>query len=265
MASNILKSSSLQKVNSHIYNRLGIHIPTERLYLLESKISRILGKGGYASIEDLVAALEDGHPASIEALATHVTTNHTFFFREESHFSTLADRITEARTAKPVIWSAACSTGEEPYSIIMTLLARGLKDFLVIASDVNPIVLEHMNRGVFSEARMTGVPTKFREMFFNPVDDDLYQILPIIRKHLRIKKINLMEQVRFESPVDHVFCRNLLIYFDRRNTGIIVGNLVRNMKSGGHLFIGKSEVLLSPPTGLRKLDGSVYIKSRDTE
>jgi chemotaxis protein methyltransferase CheR len=250
----------LNRVNGHIRRRLGIHISPEKHYLLAARITKILSREGYATVEEFLRDLDAGHPGSVEALSRHVTTNHTYFFREPSHFTTLADRLEANRSAHPVIWSAACSTGEEPYTIAMTLIARGFSDFLVVASDINTDALDHASRGVFPESKMLEIPEDFRDRFFLPAFDGHWQVVPVVKRHIRIKKINLAEPVAFEEPVDHIFCRNLLIYFDKPGGGKIVENVSANLKPGGLLFIGKSEVLFDLPPGLKKLESSLYEK-----
>lgn len=251
----------LDRINGHIYRSLGIHISKEKRYLLEARVAKIMDRGRYASVLDFAAALDSGHRDSWEALIRHTTTNHTYFFREESHFTFLADRIQERRQPRPVVWSAACSTGEEPYSIILTLLERGLKDFLVIASDVNADVLRKASLGIFPSSRISQIPPPMREKYFRPLDGNRWTVEPAVRRHLRVKRINLVEAVRFDEPVDYVFCRNLLIYFDQPGGSKIVANVTKNLRPGGFLLIGKSEVLFSLPPGLTKVEGSIYRKA----
>jgi len=187
-----------------------------------------------------------------------VTTGHTFFFREPEHFSLLAEDIRAQGLTSPVIWCAACSTGEEPYSVVMTLLDAGITGFRVVATDVNRSVLSVFNRGVYHENRFLRTDPAVKKRYFTDAGDGYWEIDKRLRSYVAIKNYNLMERVQFPRRFDYIFCRNVCMYFDGKSRQTALDNVTANLRKGGLLFIGQSEVLAADPQHLRKTGCSVY-------
>jgi chemotaxis protein methyltransferase CheR len=241
-----------------IYQKLGLHFSDEKDYLLESKINRLLQREKYQSLEEFYQAIKGGDRESLETLIKYITTNHTFFFREKEHLETLVRLIKQNQTANPVIWSSACSTGEEVYSIIITLLENQITKFLVIASDINSNVLHQTKEGVYHINRFNETPELIIKKYFKKIDEENFQILPELKEYMTIKKLNLIERNQFVSKLDFIFCRNVLIYFDQETRNLVIRNLLANLKPKGYFFVGHTETLINSTFDIERESNSVY-------
>jgi len=251
-----LTKELLHKFRDLVYERYGIHYAPLKLYLLQAKLEKIESKVG--DLQAFYHRVRDGDGPSVDILLKDITVGHTFFFREESHFSLMVQDILSRKLESPVIWCAASSTGEEPYSIAITLLEKGVEDFTIVSSDVNPRVLAAMNKGVYGAGRFSNTSRHVILKYFTKVDEGTYRIRRELRQYLKIKKLNLHEDIHFDQPFDYVFCRNVMIYFDDVGRRKVVDNLVQNLKVGGLLFVGHTEALLNTPVQLTKESQSLF-------
>lgn len=256
----IFSTSQITAISNLAYSKFGIHISEEKFSTLEIKIGRVLRDENLTDIDDLYQNLLSNNKEVIESFIHSITTSHTFFFREPSHLARLVSFISQNKQSEYLIWCAACSTGEEPYSIIMTLLEAGIRTFRVIATDLNKNVLERCNKGEYNLKRLEGVSPALLKRYFKQVDECTYKINPALRQFLSLKKLNLMDTFSFPRPVDYIFCRNVLIYFNEESRFKALGNVTANLKHGGNLFIGHAETLLSQPEDLIKVANSIYEK-----
>jgi len=232
---------------------------------LELRLKNMMNRGYCTSTDELCERLSSGDSRCFDQLAGFITTCHTFFFREPEHFRILASDIKKRRRPAIRIWCTACSTGEEPYSIVMTLLQQGITDFHIIASDVNRDVLGNFNRGLYHENRFCRTEDAVRDLYFTREDDSFWRINSELRKYISIKNLNLMDSVHFARPFDYVFCRNVFIYFDRDSQAAALTNITENLRTDGLLFIGLAETLLSEPDNLKKTGCSVYRRTVNGE
>ncbi len=249
----------LSKYSELIYRNYGIYYDSLKLYLLKAKLDKLSAITG--NLWDFYDQVSRGYPPAVDLLLKTITVGHTFFFREESHFEILSEEITKKKTEAPLIWCAASSTGEEPYSIAITLLEKGIEDFTIVSSDVNAQVLKVMNKGVYSSGKFSNTSRAHILKYFQKRDNDSYQIRKELRQYLRIKKLNLFEDIRFSELFDYIFCRNVMIYFDDSGRQQVIDNLVHNLKIGGLLFVGHTEALLNPPPQLKKMGHSMFIRT----
>jgi chemotaxis protein methyltransferase CheR len=245
-----------------IHERLGIHISSDKNYLLENKLGRLLTRGTYGGVAELYKMLKDNRGESMEDLVRYITTTHTFFFRENSHLTILRNDILIRKIVHPLIWVAACATGEEVYSIIIELLEHGIVDFFIVATDINKEVLQQCKRGVYSRDRMKEMGEGIIHKYFTRVDgtQELYQVKPFLKDHFILKKLNLINELRFEKKFTYIFCRNVLIYFDLATQRRVLDNLLANLDDLGYLFVGHSESLLHVTGKLEAVFSSVYNK-----
>lgn len=249
----------LYKYRDFIYQNYGIHYSALKLYLLSSKLEKISIQAG--NLQDFYYQVFHHNPQAIDLMLKTITVGHTFFFREESHFDILAQDIIKRRLADPLIWCAASSTGEEPYSIVITLLEKGINRFTIVCSDVNAHVLASMHRGVYSSGKFSNTSHNRIHRYFQKVGSDSYKIRSELREYLKIKKLNLHEDIRFSESFDYIFCRNVMIYFDDTGRRKVVENLIQNLKIGGLLFVGHTEALLDLPPQLKKKGHSLFIRT----
>jgi len=248
----------LDEIASAIYRKFGIKVGKDTYERLKFRLGDMIRRGCCADSEELCSRLSAGDEQCYEALAGFVTTSHTFFFRDPEQFAVLVSDIRRNENGRVRIWCAACSTGEEAYSIAMTLLDAGITGFHITATDVNRNVLAAFNRGVYHENRFFRTDDAVRRRYFVPEEDGYWSIDRRLRDFVSIKEVNLMDSVRFPGLFDYVFCRNVFIYFDEKSRKRALENITANLRKDGLLFIGQSEVLLFEPAKLSRTGCSTY-------
>lgn len=255
-----IEKKQILSIGNLIYSEFGIHIPQEKSDSLCLKIEKMIAREKYAGIDDIYMHLMSGDTECLEILIRYITTNHTFFFREPAHFKKMINCIKSQPQQQIMIWCAACSSGEEPYSIAISLLEEGFSNFKIIASDIDNDVLKIFHKGVFTEGRFIKTPDCIREKYFTPVGKMQYAIKKNLRKHIIIKKLNLMDDLLFEQQFDYIFCRNVFIYFNDASRRKTIDMIIKNLRTGGRFFIGHTETLFYDPPHLKKDGHSVYVK-----
>jgi chemotaxis protein methyltransferase CheR len=270
-----LKSSSFKKLSGFIENNLGIKMPETKKIMLESRLQKRLKFLNYASFEDYLdflftdKGIKEEYPRLIDA----VTTNKTDFYREPNHFDMLEKVISSSEYLKNKnhinIWSAAASTGEEPYTIAIVMEEFRKKnlvnDYSLLATDISEEVLQKALVAVYSEERIMPVPRHLLNQYFLRSKDKTkktYRIKPFLRNKIAFKTLNLLSNYRLEKKMDIVFCRNVLIYFDRERQKQVLQKIMDNMSVEGALFLGHSETLAGMGLKLENLGATVYRKGR---
>ncbi len=253
-----IRDSEFRTASDFIYERFGIKLTDQKKVLLAGRLSKRLRTLGIPTLSAYLDRV-NGDPTGSELaeFLNLITTNHSYFFRENDHFRFLAGTvlpgiIREARTdpSRSVrIWSAGCATGEEPYSIAMTAADAlgedlGRIDAGILATDISLAALSTAREGVYPEAKLRELPRSYLQRFFVPDEAGAWAVGPEIRKLILFKKLNLMaERFPFKGAFDVVFCRNVMIYFDNESRDRLVRSLYAATKPGGYLFIGHSESL----------------------
>ena len=256
-----------EEISEHDFGRLrrliheqsGINLSTDKKTMLELRIRRRirnLNLNSYAEYCEYLFAHHQ-HKEEIIHLIDVVTTNKTDFFREAGHFEYLVKKALPTLTAatggeKPVfVWSAGCSTGEEPYTLAMVLNEYGLGHsgfrFRVLATDVSTSVLEKANLGVYSGEAVRPVPPDLKAKYFmrsrNP-DSNALRVVPELRRPVEFRRLNLMDaDYGLMERADAIFFRNVMIYFDRPTQEQILRKLTRNLALEGYIFVGHAETL----------------------
>jgi chemotaxis protein methyltransferase CheR len=239
--------------------RLGIHVEPSKEYVLLSRLGKIRRQGGDLPV--LLGILKENEAIAERLLGRFFTTGHTFFFREREHFDFLASDAAARGLHSPKIWCAASSTGEEPYTIAISLLEAGIRDFTLLASDVNMDALRACDAGLYRPERLQGMRAELLDKYFTPDVLDrqsAFRVRPELRKRLTIKRLNLMDPLRFEGRFDYVFCRNVFIYFPLDSQERVLLTISRNLESEGRLFMGFSEPLLNFRGLFDQVAASVY-------
>jgi chemotaxis protein methyltransferase CheR len=250
-----LSRRDLTEIAAMIYADAGIYLNDSKASLVYSRLSkhiRSLGLRGFKEYCALVSSPE-GAPARREMLS-HLTTNFTRFFRENHHFEHLRDEvlpglISRARNGGRVrIWSAACSDGQEPYSIALTVLSllpnAADYDFKILATDIDPKILAQARAGIYDEGALETVSPAMRKQWFQEVDAGgrrKYQIDDKVKRLITFNELNLMTQWPFKGNFDIIFCRNVVIYFDEPTQMKIWSRFAGLLPDAGHLYIGHSE------------------------
>ena len=271
-----LSEDEFKKLSSLVNGELGIKMPPAKRTLLESRLQkrlRALGLGSYAEYCDLLFN-KGGMKTELVHMLDLVTTNKTDFFREAHHFeflvSTAIPSLLESRGPRVRLWSAGCSTGEEPYTLAMALSEFGRLnqgaglDYTIAATDISTRVLEAACRGVYNEERITPVPVELRRRYFLKSKDaarSLVRVTPELRGRISFSRVNLMDETySVQAPVDIIFCRNVIIYFDKPTQERLFARFCEYLKPGGFIFIGHSETLSGFDLPLKKVSASVYMK-----
>ncbi len=247
-----ISDDTFRQLRDFIYGKSGIYISDTKKYLLENRLYKRLQERRLNSYEDYLYLIKYSHDGDeLKRLFDVVTTNETYFFREPLQFEVLTREIIPPLlrngSGNVKIWSAACSTGEEPYTIAMLLKEtpemKGLRTEIV-ASDISEGVLASARKGVYSSYSVRNVPERYLKKYFTN-SDDLYTLDPGIKSMVRFMNVNLVDDghVRTLRNFDVVFCRNVLIYFDDSAKKKAVSNIYDALKPGGHLFVGTSESL----------------------
>jgi chemotaxis protein methyltransferase CheR len=274
-----LSNSDFARLRSFIYAESGINLNAEKQTMLELRIKRRLRALSLTSFSAYCDLLFDqqGQKEEIVHFLDVVTTNKTDFFREPDHFEYLVQKALPEIIARKgtvsqiVVWSAGCSTGEEPYTLAMVMnefaqLHAGFH-FRVLATDISTTVLEKAKLGVFSEDAVRPVAPNLRRKYFMRSRDrasNLVRIVPEVRALVEFRRLNFKDaDYGLSEKVDAIFCRNVIIYFDRFTQEQILQKLAQHLLPGGLAFVGHSETLhgmnlpLVPiaPALYRRVDG----------
>ncbi len=250
-----LTRRDLSEIAAMIYADAGIYLNDSKASLVYSRLSkhiRNLGLRGFREYCTLVSSPEGA--AVRREMLSHLTTNFTRFFRENHHFEHLRDEvlpglINRAKSGGRVrIWSAACSDGQEPYSIALTVLAMFPNaadyDFRILATDIDPKILETARTGAYDESALESISPAMRKQWFRDVDINgrrKCQIDDRVKKLITFNELNLMAQWPFKGGFDVIFCRNVVIYFDEPTQMKIWSRFASLLPDAGHLYIGHSE------------------------
>ena len=247
------------------YRELGIRISPQKKALMSNRLGRRVRELHLSSYRAYYEYLVQHFKTEIQHFTDAVTTNETYFFRGPRHFHTLSKKVLpELKGDSVEVWSAASSTGEEPYSLAIALRERlpnaGSRRIKVYASDINVSVLKRASEGVFGSYALRLVRPEHLQKYFTPLDAERYQITPAIRKMVSYGHHNLIQPFP-KGKLDFIFCRNVLIYFDDKSKQIVFKNLINALKPGGYLFLGESEIAPDLP-GMQRIEASVARKKR---
>jgi chemotaxis protein methyltransferase CheR len=259
-----------------IYREAGIHISEHKRELLTARLSRRIRSLGMKHFGEYLSAVEREAPERVEML-DRVVTNETRFYREPKQFELLETTISPrwreeaergARTKRVRVWSAGCSTGQEPYSLAMSLLAN-LEGWSVeiLASDISGRALRQAMAGLWPVEKATEIPERYLQSFMlRGVRTQSGKMLADdrVRDAIRFQRINLHDELPEVGMFDLVFCRNVLIYFDVASRTQAVKRLLSRLVPAGYLFLGHSESLLSSGLRLRPVAPSVYTRGGGT-
>ncbi len=269
-----LTEEEFKKFARLIYDESGIFLKDAKITLLSNRLRKrlkVLNLDEFSQYYDYITSLQD-KTKELEALLDVVSTNETYFFRNERQFEALSrhcftDIVKKKSTRKLRIWSAGCSTGEEPYTISICVLEnmhlfQGW-DVKIIATDIAPSVLEFAKAGNYSGRRIEKVSDPLLKKYFtqNKDNPEVYTVNDNVKQLVSFSYLNLFKS-KFPEDVDIIFCRNVMIYFDRQHQRELIAEFYKVINSGGYLFIGHSETLHSLSDDFRYmkiLESPVYI------
>lgn len=261
-----LSPDDFRRVRQIAYERAGLAIPNGKEGLVRSRVSKRLRERRIATFSaylDLVEAETDGQ--ELVKLIDLLTTNKTDFFREPAHFDFLLSQVvpTVLASGRPLrIWSAGCSSGEEPYTLSMILreAVPARYDFRILATDISTKVVAAAKAGTYTAQQLGDVSPARRQKWFTPTPDGGGTVTPELRAPISFAHLNLMATWPMAGPFDAIFCRNVMIYFDKPTVTTLVSRFHKLLTPGGHLFIGHSESLTAIEHKYRYVQPAVYAK-----
>lgn len=262
------------RFSSFIYEQVGIKMPPAKKTMLEGRLHKRLKALRISTFEDYADYVfsSEGKHVELIHLIDAVTTNKTDFFREPHHFEYLAQQFLPEFAKKSSrninIWSAGCSSGEEPYTIAMVLRDKlaeypgtGLS---ILASDISTTVLNNAKTGIYPEERSVPIPLYYKKKYLMKSRDRsraLVRIIPEIRSLVTFRRINFMDNdFGLRDKMDVIFCRNVVIYFDKPTQQALMQKFHRQLQPGGLLFIGHSETLNGLDLPFKQVANTVYRK-----
>ncbi len=257
-----------------VHRHAGIHLTVQKKELVRArlmKVMRIRSLGSFQEYYERVLADKSG--AELACLLDALSTNQTAFWREPGHFQYLAQEILPTwrqgnrEPLRKNLWSAGCSSGEEAYTLAMILLdafpGGDLSRLKIYASDLNTQVLTQAERGIYPLSRVEPLPPEWRRRFFQKgmqEREGFVRIKPEVRRLVNFFRFNLMEPFPFREGMDIIFCRNVMIYFERDTQANLVDKFFHCLKPGGYLFIGHSESLCNRRHQFSYVKPTIYRK-----
>jgi chemotaxis protein methyltransferase CheR len=275
MLNSELGDIDFERISRLVYTHCGINLHDGKKELVKARLGKRLREGAFKSFGDYYHHVIT--PEGTDELITMIdslSTNLTYFFREESHFVKLRqilpelllspDRGSHSQRGKLRIWSAGCSTGEEPYSLAMTVcecINGKPADIKITATDISTRVLRSAVRGIFHQDKLKNIPSDVFKKYFQlgcGQWEGHFRIKKGVREMIQFLRFNLMETPPANYLFDVIFCRNVMIYFDKTTQGELVNRFSNCLNKGGYFFIGHSESLTGLDHRLKYVEPSVY-------
>ena len=262
-----------QRVRELVKGNTGIHLSDAKKNMVYGRLSRRLRQLNLSSFDRYLEILAEDQGDELINFINAITTNLTAFFRENHHFEYLAGRLLPVLMAEMGndrrirVWSAGCSTGEEPYSIAMTLrealpAGRGW-DVRILATDLDSNVLETAAAGIYTLERVQGLSKQRLRRWFRRGRGDksgLVKVVPELQEMISFRQLNLMHEWPLRGPIDLIFCRIVVIYFAKETQRRLFDRYANLLRDNGHLFIGHSESLFKVTDRFESLGNTIYRK-----
>jgi chemotaxis protein methyltransferase CheR len=274
----MMKDKDFKRFSSLIYEQVGIRMPQAKKNMLEARLQkrlRHLGIRTFSEYGDFIFSPE-GRDAELVHMIDVVTTNKTDFFREPGHFEFLTQtalptimKSRENMIAHPVrLWSAGCSSGEEPYTLAMVLTEFSSEcrnfHYSILASDISTRILQTARKAVYPEESANSINLNYKRKYFLRSKDRSQRqvrISPQLRSQVVFRRINFMdEDFGIKEKMDIIFCRNVIIYFDKLTQQNLINKFYRQLRPGGFLFLGHSETLNGMDVDFTTVGSTVYQK-----
>lgn len=261
----VFTEQDFQRIRTLIHQHAGIVLADSKQELVYSRLARRLRATGLKSFGEYLALLQRGGETEWEAFTNSLTTNLTSFFREAHHFTLLAEHLRKLDKSRPIqLWCSACSTGEEAYSMAIAV-AETFGDFnqpvSIIASDLDSHVLATARAGRYKAEAVSKLSLQRIERFFTPADAGYFLVRPELQRMIEFKRINLLDAAYpMRDKLDAIFCRNVMIYFDKDTQLAILKKFAPLLKPHGLLFAGHSENFYHAAAYFRLRGQTVYEK-----
>lgn len=267
-----ITEKEFSQLAQYIKANYGIHLKKEKMTLVIGRLHNVLQQQGFQSFSEYYEhMISDKSGKSVITLIDKITTNHTFFMREADHFYYFRDIVLPfiSKIAKDKdlrVWCAACSSGEESYTLAMLIdeffgKDKMLWDTKILATDISEKVLDIAKKGIYSNERIAPLPSQWKMNYFKKYDYENSVLVDKIKNEVIYRKFNLMDTVfPFKRKFQAIFCRNAMIYFDNQTKNALVNKFYDQLEYGGYLFIGHSESLNRDTTRFKYIMPAVYRK-----
>ena len=264
-----LSSQQFDKISRLVYQVSGIDLHEGKEELVKARLIkrlRYLKIFGFDRYLKYLANDKNGN--EVQAMVDVLTTNKTNFFRESEHLEYLRNEIIPGLGNDQIrLWSAGCSSGEEPYSIAITLCEAipdiGKRDIKILATDISDRMMERARQGLYNEETLKGLPPQLKRKYFQKADSGIsqrYRVVTQLQSMVCFAKLNLMEEWPMRGMFDVIFCRNVMIYFDKQTQEKLVKRFWSLLRAGGYLMVGHSESLTFMAHDYRYIKPAVYQK-----
>jgi chemotaxis protein methyltransferase CheR len=265
------------KISRLVYEVCGINLTEGKKELLKARLGKVIRQGAFRSFRDYYEhVLKDSSGEELVRLLDAVSTNFTSFFRESQHFEYLRTEFLpevlarkKGQGKKLRFWSAGCSSGEEPYSLAIAVLEcldyPETWDLKILSTDLSSKVLKVAAAGIYPRERIRSVPAPLVRKYFLEGENEWkghVKVKSSLKKHISFERLNLMETFSFSEPFDCIFCRNVMIYFDKPTQAALLGRFFQHLSPGGALLIGHSESLAGIQHSFRYVKPAIYNKER---
>jgi chemotaxis protein methyltransferase CheR len=264
-----MSANNYQAISALAYKHSGIVLADIKAEMVYSRLARRLRELNFRKFDEYMAYLDSDWIAEETHFLNAITTNLTHYFRENHHFEYLADNVipmlrkSHMRDRRIRVWCNAASTGEEPYSIAMVFkegFPESNWDIKILATDLDSNVLATAQAGIYHKDRVEAISKERKKRWFSQVDSDRVKVDGSLQDMLTFKQLNLLHDWPMKGPFDVVFCRNVIIYFDKHTQGELFVKVHKLMDADSHLFIGHSESLLGAADKFKSLGRTVYQK-----
>jgi chemotaxis protein methyltransferase CheR len=272
----VLGEREFRQISDLVYEHCGINLHEGKRELVRARLAKRLREGNFASFSEYLRyVLDDPTGHEFALLVDALSTNLTKFFREEQHFEYLGNQWLppwlQAKQSRHDLrlrgWSAGCSSGEEPYSIAITLLEalpnRERWNVRILATDVSTRMLQKAQEGLYDKDRVASIPVSLRNKYLTHVrgrDGDRYEVAANLRHLVVLRYLNLMQDWPIQGPIDFIFCRNVMIYFDKPTQNRLIHRFYDLLAPGGILFTGHSESLTGITHKFQYVQPTIYRK-----
>ena len=270
-----ITEKEFKQISSLLYRNFGINLTDKKQTLVRGRLNKIIRTKGYGNFTNYYNAIKEDKSGMLQIeLADKLSTNHSYFFRENEHFKYLTtNTLPEIERSNILknpselrIWCAGCAAGEEPYTLAILLkeyFGNKLVDNkpVILATDISTSALSAAKSGIYPQERLKSMPAKYLDKYFNKMGNGKYSVKSSLRNLILFKRLNLMrDSFPFKNRFDIIFCRNVMIYFDKETRETLISKYYINLIDNGILFIGHSETIGRNSSQFKYIIPAVYRK-----
>lgn len=268
--SKLLSDRQFEKFRDLVKRKIGVNLNEGKRELVQSKVSKLMRETGITCYDEYYEQVSKGKGKIWSSFVDHITIHKTNFFREDNHFNFIRDKIDNILSSNPQIlanreikvWSSACSTGDEAYTLAMVLkeyMPPGI-NIKILATDISTLVVQEAQNAEYVLDREDIINPYFLQKYFKKIGN-IYKIPDEIKSLVTFRTFNLMDPFPFKNKFDIIFCRNVMIYFDVQTQEELIKKFYHVLTHGGLLFIGHSESLTQRQYKFKYLQPTIYIKN----